>query len=71
MQLTVVRAESAFFDKTILHTSGGQLHDIGVIIIALIRISCVNDVTQKESDIFLHFVDESVDNVKMSEILQS
>lgn len=54
------------FDRTPFYaTSGGQLHDIGVIIIADKEYH-VNDVT-KENDIFLHFVDESVDNVNVGD----
>ena len=54
------------FDKTPFYaTGGGQLHDTGVIIIADKEYH-VNDVT-KENDIFLHFVDESVDNVNVGD----
>ena len=54
------------FDRTPFYaTSGGQLHDIGVIIIADKEYH-VNDVT-KENDVFLHFVDESVDNVNVGD----
>jgi len=57
------------FDRTPFYaTGGGQLHDTGVIIVAD-RKYHVNDVT-KENDIFLHFVDESVDNINVGDLAE-
>ncbi|WP_237049016.1 alanine--tRNA ligase, partial [Mogibacterium pumilum] len=54
------------FDRTPFYaTGGGQIHDTGVINVAGNEYH-VNDVT-KENDIFLHFVDEFVDNVNAGE----
>ena len=54
------------FDRTPFYaTGGGQLHDTGVITIAGNEYH-VNDVT-KENNVFLHFVDESVDSVNVGE----